>query len=76
MGTRAATAGAVLQRLEALLLNTVEPLVAGGTADVVAAAELGKGEVGDLGFENEAGTFGFHGRCSPRHRALRVEGGP
>jgi hypothetical protein len=43
--------GAVLQAVQALVLIALDPLVAGGTRDVVATAELGVGELGELGLE-------------------------
>jgi hypothetical protein len=70
------TSGAVLEAVEALPLKAPQPLVAGRPADPMATAEFGKGKVGHLGFENEAGAFGLHGRGTPWHRALQVGGGP
>ncbi len=81
VGRRGVRAGAwparaILQAVEPLLLVASEPLVAGGPADAVSAAELGEGEVGELGFEHEASAFGLHGGRSPWHRDLPVEGAP
>ena len=49
--------GTVLEAAETLVLKTSEPLVTGGTADVVATAKFGVREVGELGFEGEAGAL-------------------
>jgi len=65
--------GTVLEAAETLVLKTSEPLVTGGTADVVATAQLGVREVGELGFEGEAGAFSLHGESPPRHQQLPVE---
>ena len=67
---------AVFQAIESLGPVALKPEVAGGSGDVVAPAELGVGQLGELRFEDEAGAFSLHGGGPPRHRALPVEGAP
>jgi hypothetical protein len=68
--------GTVLEAAQALVSIASKPLVARGSADVMATTEIGVGEVGELGFEGEAGAFSLHGGSPPRHRQLPVEGAP
>jgi len=76
VGTGGGTVRAALEAVEALGSVALDPEVAGGARDVVAPAELGMGEVGDLRFEDKAGAFSLHGGGPPRHRALPVRGAP
>jgi len=76
VGAGARSVRAVLQAFQPLLTVALEPFVAGGSADAVAAAELREGKVGELGFQDESRALGLHGGSSPWHRGLPVEGAP
>jgi hypothetical protein len=67
---------AVLQAIQPLGLIPLDPSVTGRSGDVVATAELGVREIGELSLEDESGAFSLHSGGSPRHRALPVEGAP
>jgi hypothetical protein len=67
--------GSISQSLQALGSVSIQPLVAGRSADAVPSAELREGEVGVLGFEDEAGSFIHDGLGPPRHWRL-LAGGP
>jgi hypothetical protein len=65
---------AVLEAVEPLGPIPLEPEMAGRPADVVAPAELGVREVGELRLDDEAGALFLHGGGPPGHRTLPVEG--
>jgi hypothetical protein len=66
--------GAIFQPSESLLLVAFNPLVTGAPGDPVASAELGEGEEGAFGFQDETGAFSRHGSSLPRHGQLLSQG--
>ncbi|MDQ3606897.1 MAG: hypothetical protein M3418_12035, partial [Gemmatimonadota bacterium] len=60
----------VLESGEAFGAVSIQPLVKRGPADAVPSAQLGKGEEGTLGLQDEAGSLSYHRCSSPRHRSL------
>jgi hypothetical protein len=61
MGTRVRCVRTILETSDPLGLVAADPFVARRAADVVASAELGVREVTELGLDDEASAFLFHG---------------